>query len=203
MSWVKMMLKFVLCLICTRWQKIPIHGWFTGHARARTISEDGVKVPKHCVCVTSWYRARVCHPWQQWRNKRAVFVFILSLCSQHKSKIACRKWNNEITYGWMWRTSFGHSSSDSLMHFRHDYVTHLSHLLISERCLKNDLAPNKQAIIWTDDGLSYWRIHASIVLNEAKSSPVKHGQFSLLILAWDATQFDPYRTLWCNYATMT
>ena len=139
MSWVKMMLKFLLCLICTRWQKIPIHGWFTGRARAKTISEDGVKVQKHCVCVTSWYRARVCHPWQQWRNKRVVFVFILSLCSQHKSKIACRKWNNEITYGWMWRTSFGHSSSDSLMHFRHDYVTHLSHLLISEHCLKKML----------------------------------------------------------------
>ena len=33
--------------------------------------------------------------------------------------------------------------------------------------LDNDLAPNRrQAIIWTNGGMFYWRIHASLGINE-------------------------------------
>ena len=38
----------------------------------------------------------------------------------------------------------------------------------------NDLAPvSPQAIIWTNDGLSYWRIHAQLGLNKLKQAFIK------------------------------
>ena len=94
-------------------------------------------------------------------------------------------------YGTRRRRHFqGHFHEWELLNFNHN-LTEICSLGSNSKYGSigpdNGLAPNRrQAIIWTNDDLGYWRIYASLGLNELKIIILTHliGWSSLLLLLW-------------------
>ena len=67
-----------------------------------------------------------------------------------------------------------------MFEFRFIFHWILSNLLLVSIGSDNGLSPSRrQAIVWINDGLVYWRIYASLVLNQLRPVPSRQNAFRL------------------------